>query len=102
MATIFLLVSILFLLMNILPSFRITHWSVQIFDYIRIQLIFITMLVLVGSFFLFKEWTAFIILSQTVLLIAIIYQFYIVLPYFSISSIFCLQVHLSLKEWVLI
>ena len=88
MATIFLLVSILFLLMSILPSFRITHWSVQIFDYIRIQLIFITMLVLVGSFFLFKEWTAFIILSQTVLLIAIIYQFYIVLPYFSISSIF--------------
>lgn len=84
----FIIISILFLLMSLLPSFRITHWSVQIFDYIRIQVLFIQLFVLVGSFFLFNNLSAPIILSQSVLFIAASYQLYIILPYLSISSIF--------------
>ena len=88
MATIFLLISILFLFMSILPSFRITHWSVQVFDYIRVQVLFVQLFVLIGSFFLFKDWSANIILSQALLFISVVYQVYIVLPYLAIGSIF--------------
>ena len=84
----FLILSFLFLLMSLLPSFRITHWSVQIFDYIRIQTTFIQLLVLIGSFFLFTDKGALVYLSQTFLLISILYQLYIILPYVSTRSIF--------------
>ena len=88
MTEIFLALSILFLLMSVLPSFRITHWSVKTFDYIRIQLLFIQLIVLIGSFFLFKNENALIYLSQLVLFISVTYQLHIVLPYLSISFIF--------------
>ena len=88
MAEIFLILSTLFLLMSVLPSFRITHWSVKTFDYIRIQLLFIQLIVLIGSFFLFNNENALVYLSQLVLLISVIYQLFILLPYLPVSAIF--------------
>ena len=88
MTEILLVLSVLFLLMSVLPSFRITHWSVKIFDYIRIQLLFIQLIVLIGSFFLFRDRSTLIYLSQLVLFISVTYQLYILLPYLPISSIF--------------
>ena len=88
MTEILLVLSVLFLLMSVLPSFRITHWSVKIFDYIRIQLLFIQLIVLIGSFFLFRDRSTLIYLSQLVLFISVTYQLYILLPYLPMSSIF--------------
>lgn len=84
----FLVLSLLLLLMSLLPSFRITHWSVQIFDYIRIQILFVLLFVLIGSFFLFTDGGTLIYLSQGFLLISVLYQLYIILPYVSFRSIF--------------
>ena len=88
MSTAFLVLSLLLLLMSLLASFRITHWSVQIFDYIRIQILFVQLLVLIGSSLLFKDGGTLIYLSIVFLLISILYQLYIILPYLSFRSIF--------------
>lgn len=88
MAEIFLILSVLFLLVSILPSFRITHWSIQIFDYVRIQVLFIALFILIASFFIFKEEVTLIYFAQATLFISIIYQLYIILPYISVSYIF--------------
>ena len=74
--------------MSILPSVRITHWSVQVFDYIRIQVLFVQLVVLIGSFFLFRESGLTIYISQIVLFISMTYQLFIILPYVPISSWF--------------
>ena len=88
MATTLLLLSFLLLLMSVLPSFRITHWSVQVFDYIRIQLLFIQLVVLIGSFFLFRESGMTIYVAEIVLFFSMGYQLFIILPYVPISSWF--------------
>ncbi|NLA62978.1 MAG: hypothetical protein GX857_07115, partial [Bacteroidales bacterium] len=86
MTTTLLLLSFLLLLMSVLPSFRITHWSVQVFDYIRIQVLFIQLVVLVGSFFLYREGDMTIYVAQIVLFISMVYQLFIILPYVPIRS----------------
>ncbi len=68
-------------LMSFLPSFRITHWSVKIFDYIRIQVLFVQLIVLIVSLFFFSEQSTLKYLSQFFLLISISYQLFIILPY---------------------
>lgn len=88
MTTFFILVSILLVLMSFLPSMRITHWTVQVFDYIRIQVLFIQVLFLIGSLFLLKEERASIYSAQIALFFSILYQVFIIIPYVSIASIF--------------
>ena len=51
-------------------------------------LLFIQLIVLFGSFFLFRDGSALIYLSQLALFISVTYQLYIVLPYLPISFIF--------------
>ena len=60
----------------------------QVFDYIRIQVLFVQLVVLIGSFFLFRESGLTIYLSQIVLFISMTYQLFIILPYVPISSWF--------------
>lgn len=88
MTTTFIILSFLLFLMSFLPSFRITHWSVQVFDYIRIQVLFLQLAIVIASFLLVEEESTLLYLSQVVLLIAIAYQVYIIWPYVPLSSIF--------------
>ena len=88
MTTTFLILSFLLLFMSVLPSFRITHWSVQVFDYIRIQVLFVQLVVLVGSFILFGEAGIAIYVAQIVLFISMVYQLVVIYPYVPIGSWF--------------
>lgn len=88
MTTAFILLSILLILMSFLPSMRFTHWSVKVFDYIRIQVLFIQVVVLIGGFFLLSDISTSILLLQAGLLLAITYQIILILPYVSLKSIF--------------
>ena len=88
MTTAFISLSILLVLMSFLPSMRFTHWSVQVFDYIRIQVLFIQVMVLIGSFFLLSQSSTLILILHAGLLLAIAYQVFIITPYVSIKSIF--------------
>lgn len=88
MITAFIILSFVFLLVSVLPALRITHWSIQVLDYIRVQLLSVQIIVFISSFFINNNNEASICFSQIILLLSIIYQLYIILPYLPVSSIF--------------
>src|SRR5699024_12302423 len=88
MTTTFIILSFLLFLLSFLPSFRITHWLVQVFDYIRIQVLYLQLAIVIASLLFVEEESTLLYLSQVALLIAIAYQEYIIWPYVPLSSIF--------------
>lgn len=79
------IISILFVLLNFLPTFKITHWSFRIFDFFRIQLFVLLLLLFILGFIFHPSCERFFILSQALLLIGMVYQLYIILPYLLVS-----------------
>lgn len=67
-----------------LPSFRITHWSVRNFDFIRAQLIPIKLLLLISILFVLEQDSIFSLTTEVALLLALLYQAKIVFPYLSL------------------
>jgi len=79
----YLIISFLLTLFGILPWFNIAHWTFRVFDFIRLQLLFLQVVTLVFGLFYFNTyyfivWSAFLII-----LLGIIYQIRIIAPYLS-------------------
>lgn len=84
----FIIISWTFALMSFIPVFRIAHWTFRIFDYVRLQLIFIQLIILITGFFLYEKGNAAMMLSQVVLGISILYQTIIIFPYLPTHHLF--------------
>lgn len=80
----FIIILSILIIISFLPSTRITHWSARIFDYVRIQVLILSLLVLGVSFFVIKNITTEIIALQLGLGLAMIHQLSVILPYFPI------------------
>lgn len=81
-----IVLSWIFILGAILPSFRITHWSVRNFDFIRVQLIPIKLLILIVSLFVLDQESTLGMVTMATLLIALLYQIKIIFPYLSLFN----------------
>jgi len=71
-------------LLPFLPLLPITHWSVRIFDYIRIQYLFVQCAVLIAFSFMIKEGETIQLLAYLCLWTSILYQISLVAPYLAI------------------
>ncbi|UXP31603.1 endonuclease/exonuclease/phosphatase family protein [Reichenbachiella agarivorans] len=80
-----IILSYMLSILGFFPAFGITHWTFRVFDYIRIQLVVIQLLILGLSFFLYEVYDITTIGSQIVLILSIIYQLVIIVPYLPIS-----------------
>ena len=80
MNTTLFIISIILFLMTFLPSLKITHWSVRIFDYVRIQILILSVALFIASFFLFQEESLNFI-PQIILFIIVAYQAFVILPF---------------------
>ncbi|MFC4634404.1 endonuclease/exonuclease/phosphatase family protein [Dokdonia ponticola] len=83
----FIIISLLFSIVCFLPAFSITHWSFRGFDFIRMQLLFLQILLFILGLFLFEENNIALLLSLVALFIAIIYQTSIILPYLPLKKV---------------
>lgn len=81
MTTTFIVLAVLLFLISFLPSTNITHWSARVFDYFRIQVLFLMLIILIASFFYFEGFSTKILIGQIFLGISILYQAYIILPF---------------------
>lgn len=81
MISTFIIISFLFSVVCFLPAFSITHWSFRGFDFIRIQLLFLQIVLFIIGIFLYEETNIPLQISQAVLLVAILYQSWIIVPY---------------------
>lgn len=81
---ILIILSWILILGAFLPSFRITHWSVRNFDFIRVQLIPFKVLILAVSLFAMELDSTLALVTQALLCLALLYQMKIILPYLSI------------------
>lgn len=68
-----------FAIVALLPSIRISHWTFRVFDFIRIQLLFLQIALLISSIFIINN--PLIIACQFALSIAIVWQVYIIYPF---------------------
>ncbi len=87
MITTYIIISFLFSVVCFLPAFSITHWSFRGFDFIRLQLLFLQVLLLIVGLFLFDKNNIILLLSLVALLIAISYQTSIILPYLPLKKV---------------
>ena len=66
---------------SFLPSLRLTHWSVRNFDFIRVQTIFLQIALILLFVFFIDKHTPFNATTLSILVIALIYQCYIIFPF---------------------
>lgn len=81
----FLILSIFLALISFLPSFNISHWTFRIVDFIRLQLLFLQVLLLIiGVTFIDNDFYS--TLSEIALSISILFQATIIYPYLPFKS----------------
>ena len=78
---IFTVLAFLFTLFTFLPISNLTHWTVRIFDFIRIQLLILQLFFFSFGFLVFKEYTFSVTISYLLLFISIVYQVKTIFPY---------------------
>lgn len=76
-----IILSWVLILGSFLPAFRITHWSVRNFDFIRVQTIFVQVLIILLSLIFLEKSAPFHIITWSVLVVAFLYQISIIVPF---------------------
>ena len=74
-------VALIISLFSILPIMPLKHWSVRVFDFVRIQVCALQIIWLVIGLFLFFLYQSYDIILLSVLLVSIIIQLWVITPY---------------------
>ncbi|BDD01885.1 endonuclease (plasmid) [Persicobacter psychrovividus] len=72
-------------MMSFLPSLRVSHWTFRFFDFVRLQVVVIQLLLFVVNFYFMKDWGAYGLYAQLFLGVAMLFQAYIIAPYFPLN-----------------
>ncbi len=84
----FAILAFIFSVVSYFPATPITHWTFRVFDYIRIQILVLQILLVIVSFFLFDKYPSILLVSQIFLTGTIIYQATIIFPYLPTFNLF--------------
>jgi endonuclease/exonuclease/phosphatase (EEP) superfamily protein YafD len=77
----FIVLSILAIMGTFLPIFRLTHWSVRGFDFLRIQVLGLLLILLPIGVYLFQEEPELQYILLLSIVIAIVFQLKVIFPY---------------------
>ncbi|WP_430408729.1 endonuclease/exonuclease/phosphatase family protein [Kordia sp.] len=88
MNTTIAIIANIFAFVSYLPAFNISHWAFRVFDFIRIQLLAIQIIFFIILCFLYEEGNLLVLSSQLFILLTIIYQAIIIVPYLPIATLF--------------
>lgn len=88
MNTLLIILTLVFSVVSYFPATRITHWTFRIFDYIRIQILVIQVILLILLSIYYEEGNTLFLSSLIFLVLTIIYQSFIIFPYLPTYNLF--------------
>ena len=80
MYTTYIIGAIILILCTLIPFLPFQHWTVRAFDFAKVQVLVLKVIVFVAAFFLVSRQTEFYIL-QSLLLMSIVYEISILYKY---------------------